>query len=85
MEKRVFKTTQGVKIAFTGAVAKDQIIKMVENCATGSCACMSDATKKRISNMQVVGDDGHVELNLTGDVATSEIELALSRSNVLKS
>jgi len=35
--------------------------------------------------MQVVGEDGAVELNLTGDVAKEEIEAALQRSKVLNS
>lgn len=83
MNKNVFKTNEGVKIAFTGVVQKQQIIKMVENCATGACECMSDETKKKISNMQVEGKDGNVELKLTGDVAKEEIEKALAKSKVL--
>ena len=83
MNKNVFKTDDGVKINFTGVVQKQQIIKMVENCATGQCECMSDATKKKISNMQVEGKDGNVELKLTGDVAKEEIEKALAKSKVL--
>jgi len=83
MNKNVFKTNEGVKIKFTGVVEKQQIVKMVENCATGQCECMSDATKKKISNMQVEGKDGNVELQLTGDVAKEEIEKALAKSKVL--
>ena len=83
MDKNVFKTNDGVKINFTGVVQKQQIIKMVENCATGQCECMSDETKKKISNMQVEGKDGNVELKLTGDVAKEEIEKALAKSKVL--
>ena len=83
MNKNVFKTDDGVKINFTGVVQKQQIIKMVENCATGQCECMSDETKKKISNMQVEGKDGNVELQLTGDVAKEEIENALAKSKVL--
>ena len=83
MKKNVFKTNEGVKIAFTGVVQKEQIIKMVENCATGSCECMSDETKKKITNMQVEGKDGNVELKLSGDVNKEEIEKALAKSKVL--
>lgn len=83
MQKNVFKTNQGVKINFTGMVEKQQIVKMVENCATGQCECMSDETKKKISTMQVEGKDGNVELNLTGDIAKEEIEAALAKSKVL--
>jgi len=83
MEKNVLKTGNGVKIAFTGAVEKQNIVKMVENCATGQCECMSDETKKKITNMQVSGEDGNVELNLSGDVAKEEIEAALAKSKVL--
>ena len=83
MEKKVSKTGEGVKINFQGAVQKGQIVKMVENCSTGQCECMSDETKKKISNMQVEGSDGDVALHLEGDVSTEEIEAALKRSKVL--
>jgi len=83
MEKNVFKTAKGAKIAFTGAVAKQQIITMVENCSTGNCECMSDETREKISNIEVDGEDGNVELKLTGDVSKEELEAALERSKVL--
>lgn len=81
--KNVFKLDDGVKINFTGAVKKQQIMKMVENCATGSCECMSDVTKQKVKNMQVEGEDGDVELKLSGEVSKEEIESALARSKVL--
>jgi len=83
MQKNVFKTGEGVKINFTGVVEKQQIVKMVENCSTGSCECMSDETKKKITNMQVAGVDGDVELNLSGEIEKEEIEKALAKSKVL--
>lgn len=83
MNKTVNVTQHGVKISFTGEVKKENIIKMVENCATGQCECMSEATKKKIQNMEVKGEDGAVELELTGDIAKEEIEAALQRSKVL--
>ena len=82
MNRNVFKTDKGVKINFTGVVQKQQIIKMVENCATGACECMSDATKKKITNMQVEGKDGDVELQLSGEMTKEEIETALKKSKV---
>ncbi|WP_456401980.1 hypothetical protein [Hydrogenimonas sp.] len=83
MKRNVTKTPTGVKIAFTGEVKKSQIVKMVENCATGACACMNDETKRKIEAMDVKGEDGSVELELTGEVAEEEIEAALKRSTVL--
>ena len=83
MEKKVFKTTEGVKINFLGAVEKQNIVTMVQNCATGQCECMSDATKEKIKDMRVEGSDGNVELNLEGDVSVQEIEEALAKSKVL--
>jgi len=83
MQKQLFKTDAGVKISFTGAVEKQQIVKMVENCATGACECMSAATKKKIINMQVAGKDGEVALELTGDISKEEIAEALKKSKVL--
>ena len=83
MNKNVFKTAEGIKITFSGAVEKQNIVTMVENCKTGSCDCMTDETKKKISNMQVSGTDGDVELNLSGEVSKEEIEAALARSKVV--
>jgi len=83
MQKNVFKTNKGVKINFTGIVEKQQIVQMVQNCATGACECMSDDTKKKIINMEVDGKDGDVELKLDGEVSKEEIEKALAKSKVL--
>ena len=83
MNKNVFKTGEGVKIAFTGEVKKQNIVKMVENCATGQCECMSDETKKKITNMEVSGKDGEVNLELSGEVSKEEIEAALAKSKVI--
>ena len=83
INKNVFKTGEGVKISFTGEVQKQNILKMVENCATGSCECMTDETKEKITNMEVSGKDGEVNLNLIGDVSKEEIEAALARSKVI--
>lgn len=83
MNKNVFKTNDGVKISFTGEVEKQNIVKMVENCATGQCECMSDETKKKITNMEISGKDGAVALDLSGDISKDEIEAALSKSKVL--
>lgn len=83
MEKHISKTNQGIKINFTGEVEKQNIIKMVENCATGQCECMSDATKKKIINMEVSGKDGDVALDLSGEISKEEIEAALAKSKVL--
>lgn len=83
MDKSVSKTDQGIKINFTGAVEKQNIVKMVENCATGQCECMSNETKKKITNMEVSGKDGDVELDLSGDVTKEEIEAALAKSKVV--
>jgi hypothetical protein len=83
MKKNVTTTNSGVKIKFSGAVEKGQIIKMVENCSTGKCECMSDDTKKRITDMQVDGTDGKISLNLSGDITKEEIEKALNKSKIL--
>jgi hypothetical protein len=83
MNKIVNKIDSGVKISFTGAVKKQNIVSMVENCATGKCECMSDATKSKIKNMSVSGQDGNVSLKLDGAISTQEIEEALAKSKVI--
>jgi len=83
MERKIFKTDAGVKINFTGGVVKQNIVTMVENCATGQCECMSDDTKAKIKDMTVSGADGDVALNLEGDVSIEEIQAALAKSKVI--
>jgi len=83
MKREVNQTQNGVKIAFSGEVKKQNIVKMVENCATGQCECMSDETKAKIKHMEVSGKDGDVALDLSGDISTEEIEAALAKSKVL--
>ncbi|RLA79305.1 MAG: hypothetical protein DRG78_13180 [Epsilonproteobacteria bacterium] len=83
MNKFVNVTNNGVKISFSGAVKKQNIVTMVENCSTGKCECMSDETKKKIEGMDVTGEDGDVELALSGDISKEEIEEALAKSTVL--
>jgi len=83
MNKNVFKTNEGVKISFTGEVEKQNIVKMVENCKTGQCDCMNDETKAKITDMQVSGEDGDVQINLSGDVSKEDIEEAVSKSKVI--
>ena len=83
MTKSVNTTDNGIKISFIGEVKKQNIINMVENCATGSCECMSDDTKQKIENIKVSGVDGDVKLDLTGDITEAEIEDAISKSKVL--
>jgi len=85
MTKQVFKTAEGVKISFTGSVKKQNIITMVENCATGQCECMSEESKTKIRDMQVSGEDGDVSLLLSGDLSKEEIEQALAKSKVIDS
>ncbi len=85
MNKNVNATGFGVNIAFSGEVKKRNIVKMVQNCSTGACACMSDETKKKIENMEVSGKDGDVELALMGSITKEEIEEALAKSTVINS
>lgn len=83
IKKEVSKTNSGVNIKFSGAVKKDSIVKMVQNCKSGTCECMSDSTKEKIKDMQVSGDDGEVLLKLSGEIAKEEIEAALSKSKLM--
>lgn len=85
MQKNVSQTETGVKINFMGAVEKQNIVTMVQNCSTGKCECMNDAQKAKITNMQVSGEDGDVELKIDGDISTEDIKAAMAKSKVLNS
>lgn len=84
MKKEVTQLRSGVSIKFSGAVKKESVVKMVQNCKTGTCECMSDDTKKKIKDMQVSGNDGEVLLELSGEVKKEEIEAALAKSKALQ-
>ena len=72
--------SNGVKITFSGAVAKQNVVEMVERCQTGQCDCMSDESKKKIEGMEVSGVDGDVELRIKGNLDVNEIQNAVSKS-----
>ena len=83
IKKDVNKTDDGVKINFSGAIKKDTVFTMVQNCTSGKCECMSDDTKAKVKNMVVSGEDGDVKLDLHGDINEKEIQEALERSKVI--
>ena len=83
IKKDVKKVLNGVNISFSGGVEKQSVVKMVENCQTGQCECMSEQTKQKIKTMHVQGKDGEVELHLSGDINKEEIEAALKKSKVI--
>ena len=74
----------GVKITFSGAVEKQNVVEMVERCQTGKCDCMSDESKKKIEGMQITGTDGDVELSIKGNLDVNEIRDAVSKSPLIK-
>ncbi|QOY53607.1 hypothetical protein HUE87_06685 [Candidatus Sulfurimonas marisnigri] len=75
----------GVKITFSGAVEKKNVVEMVERCQSGKCECMIQETKEKIKNMQVSGEDGNIELMLQGDdIDASEVKRAISNSPLIK-
>ncbi|NPA66511.1 MAG: hypothetical protein GXO11_06480 [Epsilonproteobacteria bacterium] len=85
IRKDVQKTQDGVSIDFSGAIAKETVFTMVQNCAEGKCECMSDETKQKVTDMVVSGEDGSVNLELKGEITQEEIEEALKRSKVISS
>jgi len=80
----VIALNNGVKITFTGAVQKQNVVEMVERCQTGKCDCMSDESKEKIQGMEITGKDGDVELSIKGDLNVNEIREAVSKSSLIK-
>jgi hypothetical protein len=74
----------GVKITFSGAVAKQNVVDMVERCQTGKCDCMDDESKKKIEGMEISGTDGDVQLSIKGDLNIDDIREAVSKSPLIK-
>lgn len=83
MQKDIKETDKGVTISFSGDVQKSSIIKMVENCKTGQCGCMSEESKSKIEDMEVDGKDGKVELNLKGTISKEEVQTAMKNSKIV--
>lgn len=83
MQKDIKETDKGVTISFSGDVQKSSIIKMVENCKTGQCDCMSEESKNKIEDMEVDGKDGKVELNLKGTISKEEVQTAMKNSKIV--
>jgi len=79
----VTKQLSGIRVAFSGAVEKQNVVSMVERCQGGQCDCMSEASKKKIEGLEVGGEDGNVTLSIKGDLAVEEIEAALKKSPLL--
>lgn len=80
----VKKQFDGVKVTFSGGVEKQSVVSMVQRCQSGRCDCMSESAKKKIEALEVSGDDGDVELAISGDLDVEEIRSAVSRSPLLK-
>jgi len=74
----------GVKITFSGAVQKQNVVEMVERCQTGKCDCMDDESKQKIEGMEISGVDGDVELSIKGDLNVEDIREAVSKSPLIK-
>lgn len=74
----------GVKVTFSGAIEKQNVVSMVERCQTGQCDCMSSEAKKRLEGLEVSGKDGNVELHIKGDISAKDIEAAVSKSPLIK-
>jgi len=79
----VSKKLNGVNITFSGGVAKQNVVSMVERCQTGRCDCMSDSEKKKIESIEVSGGDGEVELSISGDLNMEAIEKAVAKSPLI--
>lgn len=83
IKQEVKQLHNGVKISFSGAISKDKVERMMQNCTAGKCECMKDETKKKIHTMQVIEENELIKLELTGDIKKEEIEEALSRSKLI--
>ncbi len=81
---KVTAAFNGVKIKFSGAVEKQNVVEMVQRCQTGRCDCMSDESKEKIKDMNISGEDGSVELSIEGDLDVKEIQEAVSKSPLVK-
>ena len=81
---KVTAAFNGVKIKFSGAVEKQNVVEMVQRCQTGRCDCMSDESKEKIKDMSISGEDGDIELTIEGDLDVDEIQTAVSKSPLIK-
>lgn len=80
----VTKQNGGVKVTFTGAIEKQNVVSMVQRCQSGQCDCMSEENKKKMTGLEVSGEDGNVELKISGDLETADIEAAMEKSPLIR-
>lgn len=79
----VTRQISGIRVAFSGDIAKQSVVSMVERCQAGQCDCMSSDAKQKIEGLEVRGEDGNVELTISGELTAEEIEAALAKSPLL--
>jgi len=79
----VTKELSGIRVAFSGAIEKQNVVSMVQRCQGGQCDCMSGDAKKKIEGLEVSGEDGNVTLSIKGDLDVEEIEAALKKSPLI--
>lgn len=77
------QTDNGVVIdILPGEGNDDALAAMVQNCAEGKCACMSDETKRKVTGMAFVREGDTRQIRISGFVSKEEIDDAMARSDV---
>lgn len=61
-------------------IALEKVEEIVNNCKTGQCDCMSEATKQKVEFIHVKLIGGKPAIEIKGDVSKQEIEEAISKS-----
>ena len=79
----VKKTDDGVVIEIDSRVESDiaAVQKMVENCATGKCDCMTTEVKNKVSSMKFEPMiNGNYGIKINGSVTVRDIHETIDRS-----
>ena len=62
---------------------KNKIEKVLDNCSTGNCSCMSKENKEKIKDMALKETENGINMEITGDISEQDIADAMRRSKIL--
>lgn len=60
---------------------KQEIRQMVDNCAAGTCGCMTPEVKSKVRGMEVREDSQKRTIHITGDISLEEMRQTLIRGS----
>lgn len=71
----------GVEVVLSEDATLEHTRQMVEECSSGSSTCCSPTFREKITEIEVVGIDGKVRIQIQGNVTAEDIKNNLSAND----